>query len=183
MGLRLNVDLETSLGPSQEVYARIESIIYNKFTASVMFQIAYWLTQDHAKKATRVFLDEELKNMTGMVHDKVLYYADGDTEGAEVTLPMHFSVEAVYDSEVEVPVYETKIEEKKIPYISFDENGDEITLHRTVSEEVQVQVGTSKEVKKVIDQQVSNRLADFSYEVLQKELTKWFPKDNIETVK
>ena len=183
MGLRLNVDLETSAGPSQEVYARVKSISYNKFTAAVMFQITYWVDQNHAIKATKTFLDEEQRNMVGLIYDRVIYYPTGNTEGVEIFLPQYMDVSAVNEEEVDIPIYETKLAKREVPYVSFDENGEEVTLYRTVTEEKQVQVGVKKEVKKVIDYGVSNRLAEFTYEVLKGELAKWFPKDNIETVK
>lgn len=183
MGLRLNVDLETSQGPSQEVYARVESISYNKFTAAVMFQITYWVDQNHAIKATKTFLDEEQRNMVGLIYDRVMYYPTGNAEEVEIFLPQYMDVSAVNEEEVAIPIYETKLAKKEVPYVSFDENGEEVTLYRTVTEEKQVQVGVKKEVKKVIDYGVSNRLAEFTYEVLKGELAKWFPKDNIETVK
>lgn len=183
MGLRLNVDLETSAGPSQEVYARVESISYNKFTAAVMFQITYWVDQNHAIKATKTFLDEEQRNMVGLIYDRVMYYPIGNAEEVEIFLPQYMDVSAVNEEEVDIPIYETKLTKREVPYVSFDENGEEVTLYRTVTEEKQVQVGVKKEVKKVIDYGVSNRLAEFTYEVLKGELAKWFPKDNIETVK
>lgn len=183
MGLRLNVDLETSQGPSQEVYARVESISYNKFTAAVMFQITYWVDQNHAIKATKTFLDEEQRNMVGLIYDRVMYYPTVNAEEVEIFLPQYMDVSAVNEEEVDIPIYETKLAKREVPYVSFDENGEEVTLYRTITEEKQVQVGVKKEVKKVIDYGVSNRLAEFTYEVLKGELAKWFPKDNIETVK
>jgi hypothetical protein len=89
MGLRLNVDLETSAGPSEEVYARVESISYNKFTAAVMFQITYWVDQNHAIKATKTFLDEEPRNMVGLIYDKVIYYPAESSDEIEINLPQY----------------------------------------------------------------------------------------------
>lgn len=183
MGFQLNVDLETSLGPSQEVYARVEGISYNKHTAAVMFQIAYWVDRNHALKATRTFLDEEHKNMVGLIYDKVIYYPEGTTEEIEIHLPQYLDIFAVNEEEVEIPIYETKVTNKEVPYVSFDENGEEITLYRTIIKNEPVQIGVKKEVKKVIDYGVSNRLAEFAYKALKEELAKWFPKENIETVK
>ena len=148
MGLRLNVDLEMSAGPSQEVYARVESISYNKFTAAVMFQITYWVDQNHAIKATKTFLDEEQRNMVGLIYDRVMYYPIGNAEEVEIFLPQYMDVSAVNEEEVDIPIYETKLTKREVPYVSFDENGEEVTLYRTVTEEKQVQVGVKKEVKK-----------------------------------
>jgi hypothetical protein len=39
MGFILNVDLETSEGPSHEVYVRIESLTYNKVANDIAVQL------------------------------------------------------------------------------------------------------------------------------------------------
>ncbi len=183
MGFVLNVDLETSLGPSQEVYARIEGMSYNKGTSLVMFQITYWVDRDHALRFNRTFLDEPFKNMVGLIQDKVVYFSDEVQDGKEVMLPQYIETPAVVEKEVEIPIYETRIKKKEVPYTSFDEDGEEITLYRTVNVEEQIEVGVKKEVKKVIDHSIPGRLLEFCYEVLKQELSKQFPIDNIETVK
>lgn len=183
MGFILKADLETNLGPSQEIYARIEGMSYNKGTNLAMFQVTYWVNKDHASKFNRTFLDEPFKNMIGLIQDRVIFYSDEHKEGVELILPQYIETHTVVEKEVEVPLYETKLTKKEVPYTSFDEEGEEITLYRTVHVEEQVQVGVKKELKKVIDHSASGRLADFCYEVLKQELGKQFPIDNIETVK
>lgn len=183
MGFILKADLETNLGPSQEVYARIEGMSYNKGTNLAMFQITYWVNKEHASRFNRTYLDEPFKNMIGLIQDRVIFYSDEYKDGIEIVLPQYIETHTVVEREVEVPLYETQIKEKKIPYTSFDEEGEELTLYRTVSTEEEVQVGVKKELKKVIDHSASGRLADFCYEVLKQELGKQFPIDNIETVK
>jgi len=183
MGFVLKVDLETSLGPSQEVYARVEGICFNKGAAKAMFEITYWVDRNHALRANRVFLEEPLKNMIGLIHDKVVYFSEENKDGVEVILPQYIEKDTVVVKEVQIPIYETKFKKKEVPYTSFDEDGEEITLYRTVNFEEQVKVGVKKEVKKVIDSSIPGRLVDFCYQVLKEELSKQFPIDNIETVK
>lgn len=183
MGFVIKADLETSLGPSQEVYARIEGLGYNKGASKVMFEITYWINRDHAIKTKRTFIDEPLKNMVGLIYDKVVYYEEGDSEGIEVILPQYIEHLTVVEKEVEVPIIETKIKKKEVPYVSFDEEGEEITLYKTLSIEEEVEVGKKVEVKKVIDDSVPEKLLEYCYEVLKQELATRFPIDNIETVK
>lgn len=182
MGFIIKADLETSLGPSKEVYVRIESITYNKGANLAMFQITYWIDKDHATKTNRTFIDEPLKNMIGLIFDKVVYYVEGDSEGVEVVLPQYIEHQAVVEKEVEIPILETKIKTKEVPYVSFDEEGEEITLYKTISIEEEVEVGKKVELKKVIDHSVPGRLLEYCYEVLKQELATRFPIDNIETV-
>ena len=85
----------------------------------------------------------------------------------------------IKEQEVEIPVYKTKTVQVEVPYISFDEQGDEITLYRTVEEEKKVKVKTVKETKKVIDISVLDDLTGNSYKVLKEELKKFFPSNKI----
>jgi len=183
MGFVIKADLETSLGPSQEVYVRVEGMSYNKGANLAMFQVTYWLNKEYASKANRTFIDEPLKNMVGLIHDKVVYYEEGDSEGIEITLPQYIEHPIVVEKEIEVPIFETTIIKKEVPYVSFDEEGEEITLYKTISVEEEVEIGKKVEVKKVIDHTVPGRLLEYCYEVLNQELAKQFPIDNIETVK
>ena len=43
MGFIINADLETSQGPTQELYIRVEGFSFNKVTAELGFQITYWI--------------------------------------------------------------------------------------------------------------------------------------------
>ena len=85
----------------------------------------------------------------------------------------------VKEEKVEIPIMEKKKVAVEVPYISFDENGDEVTLYRTVEEEKQVKVGVKKEVKKVIDYSIIDKLTIYSYGILKDELSKLFPKSKI----
>lgn len=183
MGFVLKADLETNIGPSEEVYARIEGLGYNKGSATVMFQVTYWIDRDAALRANRTFLDEPLKNMVGLVHDKVVLFSDDNKDGIEIILPHYIEHQTVIEKEVEIPIYEKKMNKKEVPYTSFDEDGEEITLYRTVNVEEEVKVGVKKEVKKVIDNSIPGKLLEYCYEVLKQELGKQFSIDNIETVK
>lgn len=183
MGFLLKADLETNLGPSQAVYARVEGMSYNKGNNLVMFQVTYWIDEAHALATNRTYIDEPLKNMTGLIYDRVIYYSEEHKEGIELILPQYIEAHSVVEKEVEVPVYGTQIVEKRVPYTSFDEDGEEITLYRTISVEEQIELEKKVEIKKVVDNSVPGRLLEFCYEVLKKELSKQFPINNIETVK
>jgi len=85
------------------------------------------------------------------------------------------------EKEVNVGIFEDQTIEKEIPYTSFDENGEEITLYRTVAVKEKVKIGSKKEVKNIIDYDILNDLKNFSYNHLIGKLTEVLP--NIEIIK
>ena len=180
MGFKINVDLETSEGPSHEVYVRIESLTYNKVTNEVSLQLTYWLDQSYALAFNRAYLDEEPKNAIGLIQERLLYFEDNDSEGKEILLPHFFKASVSTTKEIEVPIFEEKEVKKEVPYTSFDEEGDEITLYRTVSVKDKVKVGTKVEVKEVVDTSLLDNMFGFVYNKVKEELIKWFPEKTIE---
>ena len=183
MGFILDVDLETSEGPSHEVYVRMESLTFNKVTSMAQFQITYWHDQSQAIKFNRTYLSEQKKNAVGLIQEKVIYFEDPESEGVEILFPHHLKVPVVREDTVDVPVYEMKEVQREVPYISFDENGDEITKTRVVTREEQVKVGTRTKVEQVIDGTLLNNIFGFCYEQIRKELEKYLPSEKIITVK
>jgi hypothetical protein len=182
MGFKLNVDLETSSGPSQEVYVRIESLVVNRVTAKARFQLTYWLDQDHAIKTNRQYVEEEVRPLVGLIQERILYYENEESDGVEILLPHMIEEDMATETEVEVPVFEEKEIAKEVPYTSFDENGDEITLYRTVTSKQNVKVGTNIESRKVIDIKLAENIFEFGYSRIRKMLETKFPSDKIEII-
>tara|TARA_B110000285_G_scaffold229215_1_gene293579 strand:- start:173 stop:721 length:549 start_codon:yes stop_codon:yes gene_type:complete len=182
MGFVLNVDLETSEGPSQEVYVRIESLTYNKTTSEIRFQITYWQNRDKAIRFNRTYLQEEKNNAVGLIQEGVIYFKDEKSDGVQITFNQYMKVYTVVEEEVEIPIYENKQITKEVPYVSFDDNGDELILYRTVNLEEQVQTGTSKKVEQVISGGVLDDTFGFCYDKIYEELLRYFPKDKIQIV-
>lgn len=178
MGYILEVDLETNLGPTEEMYCRIESFTFNKLTAELGFQVTYWLNKGVAVRSGRTFLDEEIKNQRGLINSKVISFEDSKN-GEEIDLPQFIVSTASKREKVEIPVYQTKKIKKEIPYISFDENGEEVTLYRTVEIEEDFEVGKNIEIKDVIDYQQLENIYQFMYDKLKEYLTKWFSDKKI----
>jgi len=65
MGFRLNVDLETGSGPTQEAYIRIDNYRFNKVTSELLITTTTWLNIEKAQAFNRKYLDENLKNAVG----------------------------------------------------------------------------------------------------------------------
>lgn len=183
MGFILDVDLETSEGPSRDVYVRIESLTFNKVTSTVQFQITYWQEQKYATKFNRTTLEQEPRNAIGLIQERVLYFENIESEGIEIMFPHHLNIPLTVEKEIEVPKYEMVTIEKEVPYVSFDENGDEITKYRTVSEEVKKTVGTEKKVSQVIDTTLLDDLMGFCYSKIKEKLSEYIPINRIFTSK
>ena len=78
MGFIINADFETNLGPTQELYVRVEGFTFNKVTAQLSFQITYWVDREHAIKFNKVYLEETNKNAEGLIQNKVIYFDESD---------------------------------------------------------------------------------------------------------
>ena len=182
MGFRLNVDLETGSGPTQEAYIRIDNYRFNKVTSELVLTTTTWLNKDKAASFNRKYLDESLKNAEGLGSANVLYYEDPESEGVEVTIPILYKTSLAELEEIEFPTFEKKEVIEQVPYVSFDSNGDEITKYRDELVTKEVQTGSYKEKKEVINISVLNNLYDYAYGVVKKKLAEVFPIDKIEKI-
>ena len=180
MGFLINADIETNRGPTIEFYIRIENWKINKAVGEIKFTTTSWISKEFADRFLREYFDEPFKNSIGIASSKIIYYSEEDKEGKEYDIPNYFTMPMYVEKEVEIPIYETKKLSKELPYISFDENGDEITLYRTVTSEEEVQVGTETVTKKVMDYSIVDRLAEVSYDYLKQQLKEYFPEEQIE---
>lgn len=182
MGFVLNADLETSLGPTQELYVRVEGFTFNKVTAQLSFQITYWIDRDHAIKFNKVYLEESDKNAKGLIQNKVIYFDSEESEGKELILEQFYKVLVADKQEIDVPIFEEQDVEIEVPYISFDENGDEMTKYRKVIKSQKVQVGSNKETRSVIDVKAFNNIYGYCYKILKDYLSTFLPNEVIQKV-
>lgn len=177
MGLVIKADLDTSKGSTKEAYVRIETCRINKVEAQLEFTTTCWINKRAASKFYRKYLGDPLTNAGGLLNQEVVFYKDeNDVEGTEISIKNYYKVPAVEEVVVEQPILEVQEVERKIPFISFDENGDEIEKIKTVKREEKVQVGTKEVKKQLIDYSLMNTPFDFAYKSLQKELEQIFGK-------
>jgi hypothetical protein len=179
VGFTVNADIETSQGATQELYVRIESIVVNRVSGKVSFQVTYWIDKDHAIASSKQFAEDEEQQYTGLISNRVLYFNNTDSESVELLLPPMIKEDLSEDKEVEVPVFSTMEESKEIPYTSFDSNGDEITLYKTVTSYKNVKVGTKLESRKVINPALASDIYKLGYTSVYNTLQAYFPADNI----
>lgn len=179
MGLKLLGDFETNRGPTDELYIRIDSWKVNVTLCQITFTTTSWLNYEVGNMFLRKTYDEELKPAIGLVSSKVIYYGSDDSDGKEINIDNLYKVLMVEEKEVNVGIFEDQTVEKEIPYTSFDENGEEITLYRTVAVKERVKVGSKKEIQNVINYDILNDLKNFSYSHLIGELKKLLPEVEI----
>ena len=80
MGLVLNIDLETNLGPTTKAYISIDSIRINKTLAEIKFSLSAWLDKTYADKFFRKYTEEDLNNAKGQISSNLLYYETEDSD-------------------------------------------------------------------------------------------------------
>lgn len=174
MGFIINADFETNLGPTQELYVRVEGFTFNKVTAQLSFQITYWVDREHVIKFNKVFLEEPNKNAEGLVQNKVIYFENSNSDGKEIKFEQFYKTSVASEQEIDVPIFEEQDVKINVPYISFDENGDEVTKHREVVKRQKVQIGEKKEIRSVIDTKAFTNIYGYCYKKLGEYLSTFF---------
>jgi len=118
-----------------------------------------------------------------MLQREVIYYKDSkDTKGTEITLDNYFMADIARDEEIITPVYDKKEVIKKVPFITFDEEGEEVVKEKEITKLEKVQVGENKEIKKVFDISLVHNIFEFTYSELRKQLSEHFPIEKLEIV-
>jgi hypothetical protein len=179
MGLCIKVDLETSAGPTKEAYCRIDTYRVDKVTSRLRFAVTYWINQEAGAKFNRTYLEEDLKQAKGLFSNRVVHYPDQLSEGDEIDLPTFFDVNMAEIVTIEEPILEEQEVSKEVPYVSFDEEGEEVTKFRTVKKKELVQIGTKTVKKNIIDNSIIGDLPEYCYRHIEKELRKIFPQGTI----
>ena len=182
MGLRLNVDLESHLGPTQEAYVEIDSIKLSRVNGSIRFSTTFWLNEETSKKFYRDSVESSQSGANGMLAANLLYFENEQSDGEDITLQNHFNVPFTRLSEIEVPVIEKIETVEDIPYISFDAEGNEITKYRKGKKIERKVVKQVKEKRNFFDYTTFTDPLSFIHEILIEEYSKVLPKDKIQIV-
>lgn len=169
MGLTIKGKFETEKGAASSVYLRVETITFKKIDSSFRCATTLWPS----------------KSATSKVHNSipshVIYYNEENPEGLELEIPNMYVFDIFETHEIEEPVYEIQDVEEQVPYVSFDENGDEVTKYRTILKEEKVQVGEELIKKQVTNLDlVQQNLFETVYKKIEEKLTEIFPKESIE---
>lgn len=180
MGIRLQVDLETNRGPTNELYIRIDHFRINRTVGQIRFSTTLWLNKELADNSLKRLADDPIKPSVGLVNPKVIYYPNKQSEGLDAEFDDLYEIPLVVEKDIEKDIFETIKVTKEVPYVSFDENGDEITLYRTVEVDEKVKVGTEKNTKRIVDYTILNNLEKFCYNHVVNTLSEVIPENKIE---
>ena len=88
----------------------------------------------------------------------------------------------IKEENVTESVFELQKVTKEVPYVSFDSDGNEVTLYRTVESDEKVKVGETVNSKKVVDYNIINNLGYYCYDKLAEILAEVFGEYNIKKV-
>ena len=170
MGLYINGDFETTSGATRQAYARIDSYRVDKVTSRVRFSVSYWISRDAGHNFNRQYIDESMKNATGLFSNKVISYINSE-DGVNIEFPTFMDLKLTRSEEIQIPVYEKVETTKEVPYVSFDEEGNEVTKYRTLTLNKSEITGYNTETKDVIANDLLGDIPGFCYGKLIEALT------------
>lgn len=179
MGFTVKADLDTSLGQSNQIYIRIESFQFDRIRNTPSFNLSFWKKKSYAHTFNKLTIDEPKKKSVGMVQERIIYYSTDNSEGEVILLPHTLTFPLTSEKDIEKDVFEVKDVEVEVPYVSFDENGEEIMKVRKVKRTSKVKTGVKSERLEVVDYEILGNFVQFGYDKLKQELLKYFPEDKI----
>lgn len=163
MGLSFNLDTDTVKGPTKSIYCRINQITIQKDTDRVIVSLCYF---NNSKKTSLI----------DVVSYEVIAYEDGDTEGKEITLPSVLKLDLKEKVVIKEPIYKQELVKEQVPYVSFDDLGEEITKYREVEVEKNIKVGEEdKETTISAYDAIQKDIFQYCYGKVQEEILKSFP--------
>ena len=169
MGLVIKGDFETERGQAETIYVRLEQFTFRKLINRIDASFTYWLSSNDTADTHK-----------SIINSFVLY--DKNSEGDEINLPNCIQISTLEKKKELKPIYKIEKVEEKVPYVSFDENGDEVTKYRTINVEKKVKV---KEEEIEVDvpniELVQKDIFGTIYNALKIELSKQIDSKNIKT--
>lgn len=167
MGLSLKLDIDTFEGPSQSVYCRIDQLVIQKTTNRIIISMCYFTNPDKTQP------NDQLPYT-------VLHYLNNEDEPVETKLPSTLKVNLGETTIMKEPIYKKEKVKEQVPYVSFDENGDELTKYREVEVEKNIKVGEEKtEITIPIYDAIQKDIFGYCYNKIKQELKKAFPQAEV----
>lgn len=173
MGLTIKGIIETDIGDVKDPYVVISNYNVSKLSAEMSYRITYFSNKEHwesflPSKISELSIPKELPSDARFSPGSILY--ECKEELVEVSLPEFFRIKFAEKKVIEVPIIEEQEVIKKIPYVSFNKKGEEITKYREEVVIEEVEVGKEKIEEEIIDYDLFNNPLSFAYSHLKKEL-------------
>ena len=162
MGLRVKLDIDTFEGPAQSIYCRIDQMVIQRSANRIIVSLAYFLDKD------KTLPDDQLPYT-------ILHYNDTQDNPEEVRLPNNIKIDLSQSTIMKEPIYKKQKVKEKVPYVSFDENGDELTKYREVEVEKNVKVGEEEnEVSIPVYDAIQKDIFGYCYRKIEEHLNDTF---------
>ena len=169
MGFKIKLDVDTFEGPAQSLYCRIDQMVISKPANRITVSLGYFLSKDKSSRSDQLPFG-------------VLHYNDTQDNPEELDLPSSFRIDLGETVVIKEPIYEKQKVKEKVPYVSFDENGDEITKYREVEVEKNIKVGEEdNEVSIPVYDAIQKDIFGYCYKRIKEQLVKTF-EDKIEII-
>lgn len=167
MGLQLNLDIDTFEGPAKSIYCRIDQLVIQKTTNRIIISMAYFSNANKTEPGDQIPYT-------------VLLYRDNEEDPSEVRLPSTIKIDLGETTIMKEPIYKKGKVVEKVPYVSFDENGDELTKYREVEVEKNIKVGEEKtEVLIPTYDAIQKDIFGYCYSKIEQKLKESFPEVEI----
>lgn len=183
MGILLKTEIETNVGIVKNAYITIPSYTVRKNTGEISFSVAYYTSEKYSRMGVAEYV-EDIANLTQLPIDATFaphqILCLENKEWVEVSLPQHLKVN--FSKPIKVPIFETKevIKEVQTPYVSFNKEGNEIELLRTIKNKTTEKIKIGEVVKNKIDWSLIDHPLSFAYKHLAEELKNIIPNLQIE---
>ena len=170
MGLLFNLDTDTVKGPTKSLYCRIDQITIQKDANRIIVSLIY-------------FKDIEQTFRIDCISYEVVVYENGDIEGKEIRLPSVLKLDLSEKVTIKEPIYKQELVKEKVPYVSFNDLGDEITKYREVEVEKNIKIGEEeKEATIPAYTAIQKDIFGFCYGIIKEEVLRYFPYLEIKEV-
>ena len=170
MGLLFNLDTDTVKGPSESLYCRIDQITIQKDANRIIVSLIY-------------FKDIEQTSRIDCISYEVIVYESGDLVGKEIRLPSVLKLDLSEKVTIKEPIYKQELVKEKVPYVSFDDLGEEITKYQEVEVKRNIKIGEEeKEATVSTYTAIQKDIFGFCYNKIKEELLKSFPYLEIKEV-
>lgn len=176
MGLRIKTDLETNLGPSKNVYVRVENINLNRTFGKIKVAVTYWMDRESSVD----FKYSESRNPENQISNHIIYYRSKSDLGQEIYLPTVFEFDMYQPKKVMVPIVEEREYTAEVPYVSFDSRGRRQTKYKTQKFIETIKKGEREDTQQVLDLNIEHTLVSWCYGQVKAELSKSLPVELIE---
>ena len=169
MGLLFNLDTDTVKGSTKSLYCRISQITIQKEVNRVIISLSYYSNLEKTEPVDSISYE-------------VIVYDEENLEGKELRLPSVLKLDLTQKVVIKEPIYNKELVNERVPYVSFDEEGEEITKYRELEIEKNIKVGEEeRELHISALDAIQKDIFQFCYNKVKEELSSIFP--NIEIKK